>query len=61
MNAADLNELAHDSKQAQRIEDLLLDLQTVKPVTNFVRVVEMKWASKNTFRSGTKSAQIITG
>ena len=42
MNAADLNELTHDSEQAQRIKNLLLDLQTVKPVTNFVRVVEMK-------------------
>ena len=61
MNAADLNALRRNSKQAKQIEGLLSGLQTVRPVTNFVRVMGTTWATKNTVQIGTKSAQLSTG
>ncbi|MCY4153470.1 MAG: RES domain-containing protein [Aestuariivita sp.] len=60
MNAADLNALRRNSKQAKQIENLLSALQTVWPVMNFVRVTEATWATKNTIQIGTKSAPLST-
>ena len=61
MNAAGLNALRRNSKQARQIENLLSGLQTTRPVTNFVRVMGTSWATKNTIRVGTKSAQLSAG
>ncbi len=61
MNAAGLNALRRSSKQAKQIESLLSGLQTVRPVTKFVRVIGTTWATKNTVQIGTKSAQLSTG
>lgn len=61
MNAAQLNALRRNSKQARQIENLLSGLQTTRPVTNFVRVMGTKWASRNKVRNGTKSSQLSGG
>lgn len=61
MNVAGLHALHRNSKQARKIENLLSGLQTVRSVTNFVRVMGTAYATKNTVRLGTKSAQLSTG
>lgn len=61
MNAASLNALRRNSKQARQIENLLSGSQTTRPLTNFVRVMGTSWATKNTVHIGMKSAQLSAG
>lgn len=61
MNATGLNALRRNSKQAKEIEDQLSWLQKVMPITNFVRVVETKYATRNTLWTGTRAARLSAG
>lgn len=60
MKAEQLNNLHLNSKQAKQIESLLSELQTTRPIMNFVRIMSTKLAIKNTIQIGVKSAQLGT-
>lgn len=61
MNAVQLNALRTNSKQAIQIEGLLAGLQTTRPITNLVRVMDATFAHKKMLLTGASSAQLSAG